>query len=93
MGHSTTPTYRVEVKANRPMGMFAWDTRKGLDGAATEANLERWRQSYNASFQVGGVNGPRADSDIIIHISSAKLIRQSTGEVVAEVTGPAFEIV
>jgi len=89
----TTPTYRVEVKANRPMGMFAWDTRKGLDGAATEANLEKWRQSYNTSFQVGGVNGPSAGSDIIVHISSAKLIRQSTGEVVAEAHAPAFEII
>jgi len=89
----TTPTYRVEVKANRPMGMFAWDTRKGLGGAATEANLEKWRQSYNTSFQVGGVNGPSAGSDIIVHISSAKLIRQSTGEVVAEAHAPAFEII
>ena len=90
MGRSTTPTYRVEVKANRPMGMFGWDSR---DGRANEANLELWRQGYNESFQVGGVNGPRADSDIIVHISSAKLVRQSTGEVVAEVNAPAFEII
>jgi len=88
---TTTPTYRVEVKANKPMGMFGWNGRQ--DGAATEANLEKWRQSYNTSFQVGGVNGPINDGDIIVHISSAKLIRQSTGELVAEVTGPAFEIV
>ena len=91
MGRSTIPTYRVEVKANKPMGMFGWNGRQ--DGAATEANLEKWRQSYNTSFQIGGVNGPTSDSEIIVHISSAKLIRQSTGEVVAEVTGPAFEIV
>lgn len=88
---TNTPTYRVEVKANKPIGMFGWNGRQ--DGAATEANLEKWRQSYNTSFQVGGVNGPINDGDIIVHISSAKLIRQSTGELVAEVTGPAFEIV
>lgn len=91
MGRSTTPTYRVEVIANKVFGLFAWNGRQ--DGAATEANLEKWRQSYNTSFQVGGVNGPRNDDDIVVHISSAKLVRQSTGEVVAEVTGPAFEIV
>jgi hypothetical protein len=91
MGHSTTPTYRVEVNANRPMGMFGWNGRQ--DGAATEANLEKWRQSYNTSFQVGGVNGPINDGDIIVHISSARLIRQSTGETVATTNAPAFEIV
>lgn len=91
MSRDTTPTYRVEVEANRPMGMFGWNGRQ--DGAATEANLEKWRQSYNESFQVGGVNGPIAGDDIIVHISNAKLIRQSTGEVVAEVKGPAFEII
>lgn len=90
MGRSTTPTYRVEVTANKPIGFFAWNRR---DGLANEVNLELWRQSYNESFQVGGVNGPINDDDIIVHISSAKLVRQSTGEVVAEVTGPAFEIV
>ena len=91
MGHSITTTHRVEVKANKPIGMFSWHGRQ--DGAATEANLEKWRQSYNTSFQVGGVNGPINDGDIIVHISSAKLIRQSTGELVAEVNAPAFEIV
>lgn len=91
MSRSTTPTYRVEVKANKPIGMFGWNGRQ--DGAATEANLEKWRQSYNTSFQVGGVNGPINDGDIIVHISSAKLIRQSTGEVVAETKAPAFEII
>ncbi len=90
MGRSTTPTYLVEVKANKPIGMFGWNGRQ--DGAATEANLERWRQSYNTSFQIGGVNGPINESGVIVHISHAKLIRQSTGEVVAEVKGPAFEI-
>ena len=91
MGCSTTPTYRVEVTANKSLSNFAWHGRQ--DGAATEANLEKWRQGYNASFQVGGVNGPRSDDDIIVHISSARLIRQSTGEQVAETNAPAFEIV
>jgi hypothetical protein len=91
MSRSTTPTYRVEVTANKPMGNFAWHGKQ--DGRATEANLEKWRQSYNTSFQIGGVNGPRNDDDIIVHISSARLIRQSTGEQVAETRAPSFEIV
>ena len=86
----STPTYRVEVKANKPMGMFAWHR---TDGRANEFNLEMWRQSYNASFQVGGVNGPTSEDDIIVHISSAKLVHQKTGKVIAETNAPAFEIV
>ncbi len=91
MGHSTTPTYRVEVEANRPLSTFAWHHHQ--DGCATEENLEKWRQGYNESFQVGGVNGPRDENDIIVHISSARLVRQSTGMLVAEVNAPTFEII
>jgi hypothetical protein len=91
MGRSTTPTYRVEVTANKSLSDFAW--YRSQDGAATEANLEKWRQGYNDSFQVGGVNGPRDENDVIVHISAARLIRQSTEEQVAETRAPAFEII
>ena len=90
MGCSTTPTYRVEVTANKSLSDFAWHRS---DGRANEFNLEMWRQGYNASFQVGGVNGPRTGDDIIVHISSARLIHQNTGKLVAETNAPAFEIV
>lgn len=89
--NSTTPTYRVEVTANKSLSDFAWHGRQ--DGRATEANLEKWRQGYNTSFQVGGVNGPRTGDDIIVHISSARLIHQNTGKLVAATNAPAFEIV
>ena len=92
MGRITTPTYRVETTLNKgSMTPFAWHGKQ--DGRATQKNLEAWRIGYNKSFQTGGVNGPRNGSDTIVHISSARLIRQSTGEVVAEVKAPMFEVV
>jgi hypothetical protein len=92
MGRSTTPTYRVETTVNKgALSPFAWHYHQ--DGCANEANLEKWRQGYNKSFQVGGVNGPRNETDVIVHISSARLVRQSTNMLVAEVHAPAFEII
>ncbi len=90
MARSTTPTYRVEVTANKSLSDFAWHR---TDGRANEFNLEMWRQGYNASFQVGGVNGPRDETDVIVHISTAKLIHQNTGKIVAEAHAPTFEII
>lgn len=92
MGRVVTPTYRVEVRMNvGSMTPFCWDCRR--DGRPTVKNLEAWRQKYNQSFQPGGVNGPRKADDVILHISRAKVIRQSTGEVVAETVAPMFEVV
>ena len=92
MGRSVTPTYRVEVRLNTGyMTPSAWNCKQ--DGRPTEANLEKWRKELNASFQPDGVNGPRNDTDTVIHIISAKIIRQRTGEVVSETTMPMFEVV
>ena len=92
MGRSVTPTYRVEVQANTRMDMFSWDCK--VNGRATETNLENWRQAYNASFGPGGVNWHVSEaSGVVVHISKARLIRQRTGEVVAETNAPLFEVV
>jgi hypothetical protein len=92
MSRTTTPTYRVEPTVNvGSISHFAWHYDQ--DGCANEANLEKWRKSYNKSFQVGGVNGPRNETDVIVHISSARLVRQSTNMLVAETHAPAFEII
>ncbi len=92
MSRTTTPTYRVEPTVNvGSISHFAWHYDQ--DGCANEANLEKWRQGYNKSFQVGGVNGPRNETDVIVHISSARLIHQKTGELVAETHAPTFEII
>ena len=92
MGRSVTPTYRVEVRANVNMGTtYTWDGK--IHGRANEANLEKWRKALNASFQPKGVNWHVSDSlGVVPHICRATLIRQRTGEVVAEVTAPMFEV-
>ena len=90
MSRSSTPAFRIEYRTNQGSGMMAW---KSEYGNPDKDGLENWRQTYNASFQPGGVNGPRRETDIIVHITSAQLIRQSTNEAVAEVYAPAFEII
>jgi hypothetical protein len=83
MGRSYTPTFRVEYNGGAQM---CWDSKR--DGRPTEANLDAWRDGYNASFQPGGVNGHLAG----YRIGAARLVRQATGEVVAEVAAPMFEV-
>jgi hypothetical protein len=92
MGRSATPTHRVESTVNVGSIMpMAWNCKQ--NGRATEDNLEKWRRDYNESFQPGGVNGPRNGTDVILHISSARLVHQSTGRIVAETKAPMFEVV
>lgn len=92
MGRVVTPTYRVETTTNvGRLTDMAWNCKR--DGRPTAENLEEWRKGYNRSFLPGGVNGPRHDSDVILHISSARIVRQSTGKAVAEVRAPMFEVV
>jgi len=44
--------------------------------------------------QPGGVNFHVSDSrGVIAHISTVRVIRQSTGEVVAESNAPLFEVI
>lgn len=83
MARSTTPTYRVEYRANQGMTPGCWNGRKDRDGRANAKNLAKHVKGYNESFKEGGVNAHLAG----LVISSAKLIRQSTGEVVAEYGG------
>ena len=92
MGKSYTPTFRVEYQDNTGSNHMAWHSKR--DGRPTVANLEKWRQEYNKSFNIDGVNFHASmHCGVIIHINKAKLIRQSTGEVVAETVMPVFEVV
>ncbi len=90
MSRDYTPKYRVEYTSNVGSGMMQWQS---VYGKPDKDGLENWRQAYNQSFQVGGVNEPSSKTSVVMHISTAKLIRQSTGEIVAEAHAPAFEIV
>ena len=94
MGRSTTPTYRIEARTNdiSVINDCVWNSK--YHGRANQENLEKWRTILNASFQPGGVNEHIAEArKAVPHIIAAKLIRQSTGEVVAETKMPAFEVV
>lgn len=92
MGRSTTPTYRVEFVANVPMSMGAWNGK--INGRATDANAERYRQSMNQSFQPGGVNSHVTEAHgVVPHISKVVVIRQSSNAVVATAQAPMFEVV
>lgn len=88
MGKSHTPTYRVEYVDQTGTHYAIWT------GRATEARLAAWRRRHNDSVQPGGVNWHLSLAlGIVPHISYARIVRQSTREVVAEVTMPSFEVV
>ena len=93
MGRVTTPTFRAEFRTNVPVNLTdaAWNCR--TMGRPTVENAEAYRQRLNASFQPGGVNGPRKDDDVIIHVNRVRIVRQSNNEVVAEANAPMFEVV
>lgn len=88
MGKSYTPTYRVEYRDQTGLHSECWK------GRATAQRLEAWRQARNTSLGHGGVNYHLSLAvGLIVHVSWARLIRQSTREVVAEVRQPLFEAV
>lgn len=93
MGRTITPTYRVEFKDNtsgKYWNSQSWESK--AYGQPTDTNLESWRQRYNKSFGIEGVNFHCSRSvGFIIHIHTARLIRQATGEIIATTTMPAFE--
>ncbi len=93
MGRVTTPTFRVEIKTNAPAYLTdgVWNSR--TMGRPTAENAEAYRQRLNQSFLPGGVNGPRNDTDVVIHVHTIRIVRQSNNEVVAEAKAPMFEVV
>lgn len=93
MGRSFTPKYRIEFKDNLSprSGWMAWETHYGKP---TQANLEKWRKAMNASFQKDGCNFHVSQSSgILVHYSSAKIVRQSDGQIMAETKMPMFEAI
>jgi hypothetical protein len=93
MGRSTTPTFRAEVKgSNWNFSMFGWDCK--TNGRPNQTNVDRYRLSLNNSFLPGGVNFHVSDSrGVIPHVSTVRVVRQSTGDVVAESKAPMFEVI
>lgn len=84
MGRSTTPAYRVEYEI-RPACVVitpkAWQSRGPLGlGRPTPANLAGHVETLQASFEPGGFNGHLGRC----RITAARIIRQASGETVAE---------
>lgn len=78
---TSTPTYRIEMVATG--GSYtpaAWPT-KHL-GRPGPSSLLLYVSTFEASTREGGVNAHLG----AVTVKSAKVIRQSTGEVVAEYT-------
>ena len=89
MGKSITPTYRLELEGNLRATPMAWNVKEA--GRPTAENLERAVQVLNASYAPAGCNRHVADALEIepVH-TSARIVRQATGQVVAEWRAPSF---
>ena len=97
MGRIVTPTYRVEVverrtaSSNPAVTRMAWDCRS--KGRPTDANLERYVLAYADSLKSGGVNVHLSESLGFMPIPhSARIVRQSTGQVVASWQAAMFQV-
>lgn len=108
MGKSTTPKYRIEMTEQRlvngqprhvPVDSMIWHSRK-INGTAskgyglpTDTNLEKWIYAYAKSLELGGVNEHISKSEgAIPYPTSAKIVNQFTGEVVAEWKAGMFQV-
>ena len=94
MGRTIIPTYYAETRDNRNLGWLhlAWNCRD--HGWPSVENAERYRDSLNKSFKIGGVNEHISRSaGILVHVSELRIIHNKTGEVVASAKAPLFEVV
>ncbi len=88
MSNSTTPTYRIEFRvAGFHWTPSGWNVKR--DGRPTDESLAQYVADLEASTREGGVNAHLGET----HILSAKIVRQSSGEVVAEYAAPIFAAV
>lgn len=86
MGTTTTPTYRVEISV---FGPFTWTAQAWATkhyGRPTDATLAAAVADIEASTRPEGVNAHLGETVV----SSARVIRQATDEVVAAYRGPSF---
>ena len=88
MGKSITPTFRIEASAGAVIPMI-WDCKQ--DGRPNAANLETLVLDYIVSTYPGHPNEHISRSLGYIPVPNwARVVRQKTGEVVAQWTAPVF---
>lgn len=95
MGRSYTPKYRIELSfvdfkgRQRKIDAFGWSCKR--HGRPSEHNAKRFRDGMNESLEKGMSN------EHLKHRQSAygtaRIIEQSTGDVIATYKPPMFEVV
>lgn len=94
MGKSVTPTYRIEIPSavcvtrgvrvgHSPAG---WSVKHS--GSPTDESLAKYVADYEASTLPGGVNEHLG----VTRVSSARVVHQSSGEVVATYAPAMFTV-
>lgn len=92
MGKTTTPKFRIELQTPAGFDKFAYMVKES--GAATVENAKKFRDGMNASFKKGGSNYHITEqSGVITHYCNARIINQSTGQIVVACKAPMFEVV
>lgn len=85
---SITPTFRVELRViGSHWTPAAWPTKHA--GRPSDATLAAYVASLEASTRPGGVNAHLGETVV----RTAKVVRQSTGDVVATYEAPLFAAV
>ncbi len=93
MGRTITPTYRLEMEEQRAGSTSPAMTRMAWKGRPTDANLERYVFAYVDSLKSGGVNVHLSESLGYMPIPhAARVVRQSTGQVVASWEAAMFQV-
>lgn len=88
MGHTVTPTYRVELTTTgaywTPQG---WDTKR--QGRPSDATLAAYVDVLERSTRYPGVNAHLGATTVV----AARIIRQRDDETVAIYRRPTFEVI
>lgn len=92
MGRSVTPTFRIEARTMGfvPTFHMAWPKQAGRPSTKT---AEEYVRRFNASLEPGGCNEHLKKSCPMARMLGVKVVRQSTGAVVASYDLPMFEVV
>lgn len=91
MGRSVTPTFRVETTGTIGMTPACWNTKSY--GRPSEKTAREYVEKFNESLEPGKCNEHIRKAYPNARMTGAKIIRQSTGEVVASYAAPMFQVV
>lgn len=93
MGRTYTPRYAVHYRATCVLTAASWRVRRDGQvfgyGRPTDANLKKHVDHLNESFKSGGINERVGN----VYIYGARIVDQTTGDVVARYQAPAFQVI